>query len=96
MTIHPFAGVLAESPRQVSDRIGRVDRFGNDALMPKLAGVPSDQLSVACLVAVELKAGNCRDQRLKNRLALDEQQAGDAAAVEMQEIEREIDEPNPA
>ena len=27
---------------------------------------------------------------------LDEQQAGDAAAVEMQEIEREIDEPNPA
>jgi hypothetical protein len=64
--------------------------------MPKLAGVPSDQLSVARLVAIELKAGNRRDQRLKKRLALDERQARDVAAVEMQEIEGEIDEPNPA
>ena len=29
--------------------------------MAKLAGVPSDQLSVARLVVVELKAGNCPD-----------------------------------
>ena len=64
--------------------------------MPKLAGVPSDQLAVACLVAVELKVGDCRDQRLQQRLALDERQAGDVAAVEMQEIESEIDKPNPA
>ena len=62
--------------------------------MPKLAGVPFDQLSVACLVAVELKAGNCREQRLKKRLALDQRQACDVAAVKMQEIESEIDEPN--
>jgi hypothetical protein len=54
--------------------------------MPKLAGVPSDQLSVARLVAVELKVGM---QRLKKRLALDERQTGDVAAVEMQEIESE-------
>ena len=64
--------------------------------MPKLAGVPFDQLSVACLVAVKLKVGNRREQRLKKRLALDERQARDIAAVEMQEIESEIDETNPA
>jgi hypothetical protein len=64
--------------------------------MPKLAGVRSDQLSVARLVAVELKVGNCCDQRLQQRLALDGRQVGDVAAVEMQEIESEIDEPNPA
>jgi hypothetical protein len=66
-----------------------------DTLMPKLPGVPSDQLAVAGLVAVELKAGNCRDHRLQKRLALDERQAGDVATVETQESEREIDEPNP-
>ena len=49
--------------------------------MPKLAGVPSDQLSVARLVAVELKVGNGRNQRLKKRLALDERQTCDVAAV---------------
>jgi hypothetical protein len=64
--------------------------------MPKFAGVPSDQLSVARLVAVELKARNCRDHRLQQRLALDQRQAGDVAVVEMQEVENEIDEPNPA
>ena len=64
--------------------------------MPKLAGVPFDQLSVACLVAVKLKVGNRREQRLKKRLTLDERQARDIAAVEMQEIESEIDETNPA
>ena len=51
--------------------------------MPKLAGVPSDQLSVARLMAVELKAGNCRDHRLQQRLALDQRQTRDVAAVEM-------------
>jgi hypothetical protein len=40
--------------------------------MPKLAGVPSDQLSVARLVAVELQARDAGDQRLQQRLALDE------------------------
>lgn len=64
--------------------------------MPKLAGVPSDQLFVACLLAVELQAGNAGDQRLQHRLGLDERQAGDIAAVEMQEIESEIDKRNPA
>ncbi len=58
--------------------------------MPKLAGVPSDQFSVARLVAVELKVGNCRDQRL----AFAERQTCRVAAVEMQEIESELDEPN--
>jgi hypothetical protein len=62
--------------------------------MPKLPGVPSDQLAVAGLVAIELKAGNCSDQRLKKRLVLDERQTRDVAAVEMQDIESEIDEPN--
>ena len=38
--------------------------------MPKLTGVPSDQLSIARLVAVELQAGNAGDQRLKKHLAL--------------------------
>ncbi len=57
--------------------------------MPKLAGVPSDQLSVARLVAVELKTRDAGGQRLKQRLALDERQAGDVAAVEMQEVESE-------
>jgi len=51
--------------------------------MPKLAGVRSDQLSVARLVAVELKVGNCCDQRLQQRLVLDGRQVGDVAAVEM-------------
>jgi len=64
--------------------------------MPKLAGVPSDQLAFARLVIVELKVGNCRDQRLQQRLAFDERQTRDIPAVEMPEIESEIDEPNPA
>jgi hypothetical protein len=37
--------------------------------MPKLAGVPSDQLAVARLVPVQLKAGLGCDQRLKKCLA---------------------------
>jgi hypothetical protein len=61
-----------------------------------LAGVLADKPAVARLAAVELKVGNCRDQRLQQRLAIDERQTGDVAAVEMQRIESEIDEPNPA
>jgi hypothetical protein len=53
--------------------------------------VPSDQPAVARLVVVELKAGLGCDQWLKKRLALDERLTGDLAAVEMQEIESEID-----
>ena len=64
--------------------------------MPKLPGVHSDQFSIARLLAVELEVGNCRDQRLKKRLALDERQTRDDSAVEVQEIESEIDKANPA
>jgi hypothetical protein len=51
---------------------GRIDRLGNDAFESKLAGVLPDKLPVTCFVAVELKAGNVRDQRLQNRLSLDQ------------------------
>ena len=51
-----------------------------------------DEFAVARLMAVELKAGLVCDQRLKQRLALDERQARDVPAVEVQEIEGVIDE----
>jgi hypothetical protein len=47
-------------------------------------------------MAVELNAGLVCDQRLKKRLALDERQARDVPAVEVQEIEGVIDEPHSA
>jgi hypothetical protein len=43
-------------------------------------------------VGVELKAGHPKDQRLKERLALDQRQAGGVPSVEMQKIESVIDE----
>ena len=46
-------------------------------------------------MAIELKAGLAHDQRLEQRLALDERQPRDIPAVEMQEIEGVIDECTP-
>ena len=40
-----------------------------------------DEFAVACLMAIELKAGLVCDQRLKKRLALDERQTRDVPAV---------------
>ena len=51
-----------------------------------------DQLAVACVVTIELKAGLADDQRLKKRLALDERKLGDVPICQMQEIESVIDE----
>ena len=51
-----------------------------------------DEFAVAGVMAVELKAGLVCDQRLKQRLALDERKARDVPTVEMQEIESVIDE----
>ena len=48
-------GFAPQAP--VSGRIGRIDRLGNDALESKLAGMPADEFSVACLMVVELKPG---------------------------------------
>jgi hypothetical protein len=47
-------------------------------------------------VGVELKAGHPKDQRLKERLALDQRQAGGVPSVEMQKIESVIDEADAA
>jgi hypothetical protein len=44
-------------------------------------------------MAIELKARFVCHQRLQKRLALDELKAGDVPSVEMQKIERIIDEP---
>jgi hypothetical protein len=93
LAIEPF-GFTLEAP--VSRRIGRIDRVGNDAFESKLTGVLPDKLAIACLVAVELKAGNVRDQRLEKSLAFDQWQAGRLSAAEMQEVESVVDEPNSA
>ena len=47
---------LAPQP-PVTRRIGRIDCLGYDAFEAKLAGMPSDEFSVACLVVVELEPG---------------------------------------
>ena len=52
-----------------------------------------DKFSVACLVAIELKAGLVGDQRLKQRLAFDELKVPDVTAIKVQEVERIVDEP---
>jgi hypothetical protein len=75
----------------VSRRIGGVDRLGDDALETELAGVLQDELAVSGIVAIELKAGLICDQRLEQRLALDERQARNVPAAKVQEIESEID-----
>jgi hypothetical protein len=73
-----------------------VDRLGDDALKAEFAGVPQDEFAVPCLMAVELKARLAYEQRLENRLALDERKVRDVPAVQMQEIEGEIDEADSA
>ena len=44
------------------------------------------------LVVIELDAGNAGDQGSHKRLALNQRQGGDITAVEMQKIERVVDE----
>jgi hypothetical protein len=58
--------------------------------------VPLDEFAVACLMAVERKAGLARDQQVKERLALDERQSHEIPTVNVQEIESVIDKPDPA
>jgi hypothetical protein len=58
--------------------------------------VLQNEISVAGLMAIELKAKLVCDQRLEERFALDERQARNVAAVEVQKIEGVIDEPNVA
>ena len=41
-----------------------------------------DEFAITCLMTIELKAGLVRDQRLKQRLALDKRQARDVPAIE--------------
>ena len=50
-----------------------------------------DQLAIACVMAVELKAKLVCEQRLQKRLALDELKIRDVPTVEMQEIEGVIE-----
>jgi hypothetical protein len=57
---HEFLAVqrLGFAPQAaVSRRIGRIDRLRDDAFKTELAGVRQDEPAVACVVAVELKAG---------------------------------------
>ena len=55
-----------------------------------------DELAVAGLMAVELKAGLICDQRLKQLLALDKGKRRDIPTVDVQEVEDVIDEPRVA
>ena len=61
---------------------------------PSLPACFEDELAIACLVAIELKARLVCEQRFQKRLALDELKARDVPTVEMQEIEGVIDEPH--
>ena len=54
--------------------------------------MPQGELAVAGLMAVELKAGLVCDQRLKQRLALDELKARDIPTLDVQKIESVINE----
>ena len=54
--------------------------------------MPSDDLALAHLMGIELKAGRPNGQPLQQRLALDERQAGGISTVEMEKIEGVIDE----
>jgi hypothetical protein len=93
LAVQPF-GFAPEA--RVSWRVRRADCLRNYALKAELAGVPQNEFAVAGLMAVEPKARLVRDQWLKKRLALDERQTRDVAAVEMQEIEGVINEARPA
>jgi hypothetical protein len=56
----------------------------------------ADEFAVACLVVVELKAGNAVHQRFQERFALDERQTGCVPPIQMQKIESVVDERHPA
>ena len=62
----------------------------------ELAGVLQDELAVACVVAIELKAGLVCDERLKERLALDEPKLRNIPSAKMENIESIIDDMNAA
>ena len=87
-------GLAPETP--VARRIGCIDRLGDDAFEPEFASMFADQLAVAHLVIVELKAGNALDQGFEKRLALDERQAGGVPAIKMQKIEDVVNESHAA
>ena len=55
-----------------------------------------DELAIARLVAVELKAELVRDQGLEQRLALDKGQPRGVLAIDVQEVEGVINEPRAA
>jgi hypothetical protein len=55
----------------VSWRVRRIDGLGDHTLETELASVLQDEFAVACMVAIELKAGLVGDQGLKKRLALE-------------------------
>jgi hypothetical protein len=68
----PVQGFGFAPQTAVSRRVRRVSRFRDHAFKTKLAGVLEDEFAVTGLVAVVLKAGLVRNQRLKQRLSLDE------------------------
>jgi len=55
-----------------------------------------NEFARARVVAIELKAGLVRHQGFEQRLALEERQTGDVAAVDVDEIESVKDEPSGA
>ena len=50
-----------------------------------------DELAVACIMPIELKPRLVCNQRLEQRLALEERQVGDVPTANMQEIKGIID-----
>jgi hypothetical protein len=68
-------GSLARSARRSSSR---------RRLKTELSGVLQDEFAVPRVVAIELKAGLVCDQRLKQRLALDERKLRDVPIGQMQ------------
>jgi hypothetical protein len=59
LTVEPFGFAPQAS---VSRGVGRVDRFGDDALKTELASVLEDEFAVACVVTIKLKAELIHDQ----------------------------------
>jgi hypothetical protein len=76
----------------VSGRVRSVNRLGNDAFKAKLGCVLQNKLAIPGYVAVELKAGLVREQRLKECLALVERKDRNVPTADMQKIEGVIDE----
>jgi hypothetical protein len=70
--------------------MGSADCLGDHALKTKLAGVCKDEFAAACLLSIELKTGLACEQRLEQRLAVDEWKPRGVLAVEMQEMRNAI------